>query len=130
VLIPVGSRNQISELLIEKCVIGLYLLYTSQNLLGTIFRVTFAVLYRRIWSIAWNYSILCCDTSMNSWVFLEWIVKRISNVYSPTLNNKLNVICTTYLARIDLNACREFENTMRGDAFAVPCTWRHLLRSS
>jgi hypothetical protein len=37
--------------------------YTSQNLLGTIFRVTFAVLYRRIWSIVGNYSILCCDIS-------------------------------------------------------------------
>jgi hypothetical protein len=61
VLIPVGSRSRISELLIEKCVIGLYLLYTSQNLLGTIFRVTFAVLYRRIWSIVGNYFILCCD---------------------------------------------------------------------
>jgi hypothetical protein len=61
VLIPVGSRNRISELLIEKCVIGLYLLYTSQNLLGTIFRVTSAVLYRRIWSIVGNYSILCYD---------------------------------------------------------------------
>jgi hypothetical protein len=61
VLIPVGSRNRISELLIEKCVIGLYLLYTSQNLLGTIFRVTFAVLYRRIWSIVGNCSILCYD---------------------------------------------------------------------
>jgi hypothetical protein len=62
VLIPVGSRNRISELLIEKCVIGLYLLYTSQNLLGTIFRVTFAVLYRRIWSIVGNYSILFYDS--------------------------------------------------------------------
>jgi hypothetical protein len=61
VLIPVGSRNRISELLIEKCVIGLYLLYTSQNLLGTILRVTFAVLYRRIWSIVGNYSILYYD---------------------------------------------------------------------
>jgi hypothetical protein len=29
--------------------------------LGTIFRVTFAVLYRRIWSIVGKYSILCCD---------------------------------------------------------------------
>jgi hypothetical protein len=29
--------------------------------LGTIFRVTLAVLYRRIWSIVGNYSILCCD---------------------------------------------------------------------
>jgi hypothetical protein len=63
VLIPVESRNRISELLIEKCVIGLYLLYTSQNLLGTIFRVTFAVLYRRICSIVGNYSILCCDSA-------------------------------------------------------------------
>jgi hypothetical protein len=38
------------------------MLYTSQNLLGTIFRVTFAVLYRRIWSIVRNYSILYCDS--------------------------------------------------------------------
>jgi hypothetical protein len=30
--------------------------------LGTIFRVAFAVLYRRIWSIVGKYSILCCDT--------------------------------------------------------------------
>jgi hypothetical protein len=29
--------------------------------LGTIFRVTFIVLYRRIWSIVGKYSILCCD---------------------------------------------------------------------
>jgi hypothetical protein len=41
---------------------GLYLLYTSQNLLGTIFRVTFTVFYRRIWNIVGKYSILCCDT--------------------------------------------------------------------
>jgi hypothetical protein len=40
---------------------GLYLLYTSQNLLGMIFRVTFTVFYRRIWSIVGKYSILCCD---------------------------------------------------------------------
>jgi hypothetical protein len=40
---------------------GLYLLYTSQNLLGTIFRVTFTVFYRRIWNIVEKYSILCCD---------------------------------------------------------------------
>jgi hypothetical protein len=40
---------------------GLYLLYTSQNLLGTIFRVTFTVFYRRIWNIVGKYSILCCD---------------------------------------------------------------------
>jgi hypothetical protein len=38
------------------------LLYTSQNLLGTIFRVTFTVFYRRIWNIVGKYSILCCDT--------------------------------------------------------------------
>jgi hypothetical protein len=37
------------------------LLYTSQNLLGTIFRVAFTVFYRRIWSIVGKYSILCCD---------------------------------------------------------------------
>jgi hypothetical protein len=37
------------------------LLYTSQNLLGTIFRVTFTVFYRRIWNIVGKYSILCCD---------------------------------------------------------------------
>jgi hypothetical protein len=52
-------------LLIEKCVIGLYLLYTSQNLLGTIFRVTFAVLYRRIWSIVGNYSILATIATLS-----------------------------------------------------------------
>jgi hypothetical protein len=46
---------------VEKCLIGLLLLYTSQNLLGTIFRVTFTVFYRRIWSIVGKYSILCCD---------------------------------------------------------------------
>jgi hypothetical protein len=32
--------------------------------LGTIFRVTFAVLYKRIWSIVGNYSILCCDSAL------------------------------------------------------------------
>jgi hypothetical protein len=46
---------------VEKCLIGLLVLYTSQNLLGTIFRVTFTVFYRRIWSIVGKYSILCCD---------------------------------------------------------------------
>jgi hypothetical protein len=40
---------------------GLYLLYTLQNLLGTIFRVTFTVFYRRIWNIVGKYSILCCN---------------------------------------------------------------------
>jgi hypothetical protein len=33
--------------------------------LGTIFRVTFAVLYRRIWSIVGNYSITCWDRISN-----------------------------------------------------------------
>jgi hypothetical protein len=42
---------------------GLYLLYTSQNLLGMIFRVTFTVFYRRIWNIVGKYSILCCDSN-------------------------------------------------------------------
>jgi hypothetical protein len=46
---------------VGKCLIGLLLLYTSQNLLGTIFRVTFTVFYRRIWDIVGKYSILCCD---------------------------------------------------------------------
>jgi hypothetical protein len=50
-------------MVVGKCVIGLLLLYILQNLLGTIFRVAFAVLYRRIWSIVGKYSILCCDTS-------------------------------------------------------------------
>jgi hypothetical protein len=44
---------------------GLYLLNTSQNLLGTIFRVTFTVSYRRIWDIVGKYSILCCDNPHN-----------------------------------------------------------------
>jgi hypothetical protein len=30
--------------------------------LGTIFRVTFTMFYRRIWNIVGKYSILCCDT--------------------------------------------------------------------
>jgi hypothetical protein len=51
---------------------GLYLLYTSQNLLGTIFRVTFTVFYTRIWNIVGKYSILCCDIvdicSYRSWL--------------------------------------------------------------
>jgi hypothetical protein len=47
---------------VEKYLIGLLLLYTSQNLLGTIFRVTFTVSYRRIWDIVGKYSILYCDT--------------------------------------------------------------------
>jgi hypothetical protein len=42
------------------------LLYTSQNLLGTIFRVTFTVFYRRIWNIVGKYSILCCDNYAHS----------------------------------------------------------------
>jgi hypothetical protein len=29
--------------------------------LGTIFRVTLTVFYRRIWNIVGKYSILCCD---------------------------------------------------------------------
>jgi hypothetical protein len=48
---------------VEKCLIGLLLLYTSQNLLGMIFRVTFTVSYRRIWDIVGKYSILCCDSN-------------------------------------------------------------------
>jgi hypothetical protein len=85
VLIPVGSRNRISELLIEKCVIGLYLLYTSQNLLGTIFRVTFAVLYRRLWSTVGNYSILCYDKNpIENWScnddckYLPWKMESVA----------------------------------------------------
>jgi hypothetical protein len=45
------------------------LLYTSQNLLGTIFRVTFTVFYRRIWNIVGKYSILCCDNLAFSSIF-------------------------------------------------------------
>jgi hypothetical protein len=64
---------------------GLYLLYTSQNLLGTIFRVTFAVLYRRIWSIVGNYSILCCDTQKSGAAAgdskaVEYVVIRIEEI--------------------------------------------------
>jgi hypothetical protein len=32
--------------------------------LGTIFRVTFTVFYRRIWNIVGKYSILCCDKNI------------------------------------------------------------------
>jgi hypothetical protein len=50
--------------------------------LGTIFRVTFAVLYRRIWSIVGNYSILCCDTQKSGATVrdskaVEYVVIRI-----------------------------------------------------
>jgi hypothetical protein len=34
--------------------------------LGTIFRVTFTVSYRRIWDIVGKYSILCCDRMLHS----------------------------------------------------------------
>jgi hypothetical protein len=63
---------------VEKCLIRLLLPYTSQNLLGTIFRVTFTVFYRRIWNIVGKYSILCCDKilefKMNQPVGKEWMV--------------------------------------------------------
>jgi hypothetical protein len=70
---------------VERCVNGLYLLYTSQNLLGTIFRVTFAVLYRRIWSIVGKYSILCCDTQKSGAAagdskVVEYVVIRIEEI--------------------------------------------------
>jgi hypothetical protein len=53
---------------------GLFLLYISQNLLGTIFRVTFTVFYRRIWNIVGKYSILCCD---NGKVCLPLVLKYL-----------------------------------------------------
>jgi hypothetical protein len=56
---------------VEKCLIGLLLLYTSQNLLGTIFRVTFTVSYRRIWDIVGKYSILCCDKMIQVCSFIS-----------------------------------------------------------
>jgi hypothetical protein len=39
--------------------------------LGTIFRVTFTVFYRRILSIVGKYSIMCCDTAI---VLLDEVV--------------------------------------------------------
>jgi hypothetical protein len=62
VLIPVGRVKPDKEIVVEKCITGLLLLYTSQNLLGMIFRVTFTVFYRRIWNIVGKYSTLCCNT--------------------------------------------------------------------
>jgi hypothetical protein len=64
---------------------GLYLLYTSQNLLGTIFRVTFTVFYRRIWNIVGKYSILCCDTQKSGTTardskVVEYVVIRIEEI--------------------------------------------------
>jgi hypothetical protein len=64
---------------------GLNLLYTSQNLLGTISRVTFTVFYRRIWSIVGKYSILCCDTQKSGAVArdskaVESVVIRIEEI--------------------------------------------------
>jgi hypothetical protein len=70
---------------VEKYLIGLLLLYTSQNLLGTIFRVTFTVFYRRIWNIVGKYSILCWDTQKSGAAAgdskaVEYIVIRIEEV--------------------------------------------------
>jgi hypothetical protein len=64
---------------------GLFLLYTSQNLLGTIFRVTFTVFYRRIWNIVGKYSILCCDTQKSGAAAgdskaVEYVLIRIEEV--------------------------------------------------
>jgi hypothetical protein len=64
---------------------GLYLLYISENLLGTIFRVTFTVFYRRIWSIVGKYSIVCCDTQKSGAAAgdskaVEYVVIRIEEV--------------------------------------------------
>jgi hypothetical protein len=39
--------------------------------LGTIFRVTFTVFYRRIWNIVGKYSILCCDRTLESTCFAQ-----------------------------------------------------------
>jgi hypothetical protein len=55
---------------------GLYLLYTSQNLLGTIFGVTFTVFYRRIWNIVGKYSILCCNSCAATIVFTAFSAAR------------------------------------------------------
>jgi hypothetical protein len=56
---------------------GLYLLYTSQNLLGTIFRVTFTVFYRRIWNIVGKYSILCCDSMYTVYLVCLWSIAHL-----------------------------------------------------
>jgi hypothetical protein len=53
--------------------------------LGTIFRVAFAVLYRRIWSIIGKYSILYCDTQKSSAAAgdskaVEYVVIRIEEI--------------------------------------------------
>jgi hypothetical protein len=41
--------------------------------LGTIFRVTFTVFYRRIWNIVGKYSILCCDNPVQERSYEEEI---------------------------------------------------------
>jgi hypothetical protein len=66
---------------VEKCLIGLLLLYTSQNLLGTIFRVTFTVSYRRIGDIVGKYSILCCDNVLQT--TSNKFTKKISKTSPP-----------------------------------------------
>jgi hypothetical protein len=53
--------------------------------LGTIFRVAFGVLYRRIWSIVGKYSILCCDTQKSGAAAgdskaVEYVVIRIEEI--------------------------------------------------
>jgi hypothetical protein len=62
------------EIVVEKYVTGLLLLYTSQNLLGTIFRVTFTVFYRRIWNIVGKYSTLYCDNCLASRTLSGYVV--------------------------------------------------------
>jgi hypothetical protein len=53
--------------------------------LGTIFRVTFTVFYRRIWNIVGKHSILCCDTQKSGAAAgdskaVEYVVIRIEEV--------------------------------------------------
>jgi hypothetical protein len=59
-----------------------------------IFRVAFAVLYRRIWSIVGKYSILCCDTRPDG---VE--IRGIHNI-SAEEQSKLLADVAAYKARI------------------------------
>jgi hypothetical protein len=57
--------------------------------LGTIFRVTFTVFYRRIWNIVGKYSILCCDK------YQPALYNQMSSTGSARAPKSLVVLCVS-----------------------------------
>jgi hypothetical protein len=95
---------------------GLYLLYTSQNLLGTIFRVTFTVFYRRIWNIVGKYSILCCDKFKG----------LIPSILSPPLPYLTSFHRVRAISRVS-SSCVYSQCTMR--TTVGPCAKGHFIHT-